>query len=207
VDELQHNSLTSVYKNNTVITIINKHIMLESNYPSSVWKHCPYCGSKDLHWEKGTHKMVCGRCNGTFYINAASAVVAIIRNDKGELLFTRRKNNPHAGALDFPGGFVDLGERVEDAVRREVREELNLHVSEIQFFMSMPNRYLFGGIVYFTLDMVFFCNCNSLSGLKADDDVSEYIFMPVNEVNIDEVGLESIKLVVQHLKDIEIQNV
>ena len=173
--------------------------MLESYYPSSVWKHCPYCGCKDLQWERLTHKMTCGQCKGTFYINAASAVVAIIRNDRGELLFTRRKNNPCAGSLDFPGGFVDPAERVEDAVRREVLEELNLHISEIQFFMSVPNRYLFGGIVYFTLDMVFFCNCDSLSVLTAADDVSDYIFMPVNEVNIDDVGLESIKLVVQQL--------
>lgn len=145
--------------------------------------------------------MKCEKCEGIFYINAASAVVAIIRNDKGELLFTRRKNEPCAGTLDFPGGFVDLGERAENAVRREVKEELNLDISELRFFMSMPNRYLFGGIVYFTLDLVFFCDYDNLSNLKADDDISEYLFIPVDKVNISDIGLESIKIIVEKLKE------
>ena len=179
--------------------------MIESKYPSSIWKHCPYCGSTDLKWMNGTHRMACERCGGIFYINAAAAVVAVIRNAEGELLFTRRKNDPCAGTLDFPGGFVDLGERAEDAVRREVKEELNLDVTDLRFFMSMPNRYLFGGIVYFTLDLVFFCDYDNLSGLKADDDISDYSFISVNEVNISDVGLESIKIVVNRLKQIEMK--
>ena len=181
--------------------------MIESKYPSSIWKHCPYCGSTDLNWMNGTHQMSCKQCNGIFYINAAAAVVAIIRNAEGEFLFTRRKNDPCAGTLDFPGGFVDLGERAENALKREIKEELNLDISDIQFFMSMPNRYLFGGIVYFTLDLVFFCNYDNLSELKADDDISEYSFIPINKVDINDVGLESIKIIVNKLKEIETENI
>lgn len=147
--------------------------------------------------------MCCEKCGGIFYINAAAAVVAIIQNDRGEFLFTRRKNDPFAGTLDFPGGFVDLDERAENAIIREVKEELNLDISDIRFFMSMPNRYLFGGIVYFTLDLVFFCDYDKLSNMKADDDISEYLFIPVDKVNIEDIGLESIKIIVEKLKTLQ----
>jgi 8-oxo-dGTP pyrophosphatase MutT (NUDIX family) len=135
--------------------------------------------------------MRCGECARRFFINAAAAVIALIRDERGRLLFTRRRNDPAAGKLDFPGGFVDLGERAEDAVRREVKEELGLDLSETRFVMSIPNRYLFGGIVYFTLDLVFECRCPDLSKIAAADDVSGFVFAHPAQIDPEEMGLES----------------
>lgn len=145
--------------------------------------------------------MKCEYCSRSFYINAASAVVALIRNDKGEFLFTRRKNDPASGKLDFPGGFVNLEERSEDAVTREVKEELDLDLKKVTYYTSMPNRYLFGGIVYFTLDLVYICEYNSLENISANDDVAGFEFINIQQVNIDDIGLESIKKLVQQLKN------
>ena len=47
----------------------------------------------------------------------------------GHLLLIRRKNDPFKGTYALPGGFVDVGETVEQACVREVKEETNLDIS------------------------------------------------------------------------------
>jgi ADP-ribose pyrophosphatase YjhB (NUDIX family) len=49
--------------------------------------------------------------------------------DDGRLWLLRRAFDPGAGLWTFPGGFVDLGETVEDAARRETMEELEMEVA------------------------------------------------------------------------------
>lgn len=55
-------------------------------------------------------------------------VAAIATDDDGRLLVVRRRNPPGAGRWTVPGGRVELGERLEDAVAREVAEETGLDV-------------------------------------------------------------------------------
>ncbi|MBI2474507.1 MAG: nucleoside triphosphatase NudI [Candidatus Taylorbacteria bacterium] len=61
-------------------------------------------------------------------------VSAIIENDKGEILFGRQK--PGRGVyLDkwhIPGGGVEENERIEEALRREIKEETGLQVKDIE---------------------------------------------------------------------------
>jgi 8-oxo-dGTP diphosphatase len=56
----------------------------------------------------------------------------VIRDKAGRVLLIRRKNEPFKGAYALPGGFVDVGETVEAACRREVAEETGLAVSELR---------------------------------------------------------------------------
>lgn len=147
-------------------------------------------------WD-GAKSHRCGACGHKLYVNEVAATVALIVNAQGELLFVRRRYDPAKGTLDLPGGFVDVGETAEHAIIREVREELNLEVSELQFFGSFPNRYLFGGVVYFTLDLTFTCTVRDFSPLLAADDVEGYLFAHPQKVNLDEIGLESIREVVK----------
>jgi mutator protein MutT len=170
--------------------------MVSDFYPSHVFKFCPFCGAKEFVWD-GAKSHRCGACHHKLYTNEAAATVALIANAQGELLFVRRRYDPAKGTLDLPGGFVDIGETAERAVTREVREELNLEVSGLQFFGSFPNRYLFGGVVYFTLDLVFACTVNDFSTLRAADDAESCLFIAPQKINIEEIGLESIREIVK----------
>jgi mutator protein MutT len=127
----------------------------------------------------------------------SAAVAAIIHNDKNEILFTIRKHDPAAGKLDLPGGFVDLGETAENAVIREVFEELNLEITEMNFVGTFTNKYIYGELEYQTLDLVFDCAVNSFSSIKAADDVSGYVFKNPATVSPNEIGLDSIREIVR----------
>ena len=56
-------------------------------------------------------------------------VAAVIWNDRQEVLLIRRTKEPRKGQWSLPGGKVEFGEGLEDAVHREVREETGLEIA------------------------------------------------------------------------------
>jgi len=75
------------------------------------------------------------------YRNPTPTVDTIIQRDS-RILLVKRRNDPFKGYLVLPGGFVNEGERVEDAAKREVKEEtsLNIEVLDILGVYSDPTR-------------------------------------------------------------------
>jgi len=71
---------------------------------------------------------------------APRPTVDVVIEVDGGIVLIRRRNPPHGWAL--PGGFVDYGERVEDAARREMREETSLDVTLVDLLgvYSDPSR-------------------------------------------------------------------
>ena len=70
------------------------------------------------------------------------AVFVIIRNDKGEVLLIRRTNTDwDDGKYTFPSGHVESGEAVLAACVREVREEVELEVSEKDLILKNVTQY------------------------------------------------------------------
>lgn len=173
---------------------------MKSTLPSVVLQFCPFCGSKNFIWDN-VNAHTCLDCGNKLYTNAAGATIALIHNKNKELLFTIRKYQPAKGLLDLPGGFINVGETAENGVIREVKEELNLNVTSLKYFTSLPNTYQYKGLTYFTIDMVFICEVESLLPLQANDDVAHYCFMPVHKVNLNDIGLHSVRMLVQQLQE------
>ena len=123
----------------------------------------------------------------------------MIRNEKNEVLFTIRKHDPSKGMLDLPGGFIDMGENAEHAVKREILEELNLEISKLDYLGTFTNKYLYAGIEYQTLDIVFLCTVDSFSKLKVDDDVTGYEFIDPARVPQQDISFDSVRQIAAYV--------
>ena len=69
-------------------------------------------------------------------------VSAAVIEKNGQFLITRRNKGVHLGGLwEFPGGKCEEGESFESCVQRELLEELCIHITQPQFFMTLQYEY------------------------------------------------------------------
>lgn len=169
--------------------------MTDDPTPAATFARCPQCGGDAI--TKTRQMLACRDCDYEYYFNVAAAVAAIIELPDGNILLTRRAKDPAAGTLDLPGGFVDFGESAETALRREVTEELALTLGEMRYYCSLPNRYRYAGVTYHTLDLVFICPLAGIDGIAALDDVAGFELRRPESVRAEEIGLDSIRKIVE----------
>jgi len=160
-----------------------------------VYKYCPKCGKLFIHEKINLFK--CNSCHHKLYINPVPCNAVIIKNSIGEFLFVKRKYEPAKDKWDLAGGFVDLGDNLEDSVIRELKEELGLNVlkKDISYFKSFAGRYLFSDINYYTLGMVFIAKVSdkALAEMTPMDDVKSYKFFKPEDIEWENIGFEVIK--------------
>lgn len=76
-------------------------------------------------------------------MKTVNVVAAIIFDaQKENILISQRHQDAHQGGLwEFPGGKVEQGETAQQALQREIKEEINLDVSEIELFHYEAHSY------------------------------------------------------------------
>ncbi|MFV0522630.1 MAG: NUDIX domain-containing protein [Mangrovibacterium sp.] len=167
-------------------------------YPTPFFNYCPKCGS--MHFTaNGERSMICKSCKFEFYLNVASAVTAIIMDNNGRILLTRRSFNPQKGKLDLPGGFVEFNESAHDAIVRELKEELGADMQHITFFDTFSNEYSYSGLTIHTLDVTFLVKLQSLQ-LTAMDDVASFEFYDLDDIPMQEIAFQSTRNTILKLK-------
>ena len=154
-----------------------------------VFQHCPRCGVR--REGPATNPFRCVGCGHQQYFNPAAAVAAILLDQDGRALFIRRAKDPGRGKLGLPGGFVDIGETAEEALRREIREEVNLDVGAIEFLCSGVNEYLYQGVNYPVLDLFFAGQAASTAGIAALDGVESFVWLDPATVDLAEFAFAS----------------
>ena len=128
----------------------------------------------------------CPSCKYTQYENPRPCVELIVFH-KNKILICERGREPSKGSYDMPGGFIEVNETIEQALNREVEEELSLvpsNYSEPQYFASYYMQYPFGKEVYNNLISVFMVNLLAdPSAVKPNDDVASVKWIELSDVS------------------------
>lgn len=111
-------------------------------------RFCGACGAPMEHTTAISKR--CTRCGKEIWPSPApSVIVRICRGDEVLLVHAHNFKTPFYGLI---AGFVETGETLEEAVRREVMEETGLTITNLRYFMSQPWPYPCGLMVGFTAD-------------------------------------------------------
>ncbi|MDF2180394.1 NAD(+) diphosphatase [Aliiglaciecola sp. CAU 1673] len=98
-------------------------------------RFCGQCGSAmhKVDWELATH---CNRCQHRCYPRISPCIIVAIRD--GNKILLARGSRHKEGMYSTLAGFVESGESLEQAVHREVMEEVGVRVSNLRYFGSQP---------------------------------------------------------------------
>ena len=112
-------------------------------------------------------------------------VVDVIIQQDSEVLFAKRKKDPFKDYLGLPGGFVNIGETIEEAARREVKEEtsLDIELTDILGIYSDPQRDPRGHIMSTVFVGRVPSNENAKNKAIAQDDASQLEWIDLQTVD------------------------
>ncbi len=99
-------------------------------------RFCARCGTLTTVAQAG-HTRVCGNCGAQHFPRTDPAVIMLITDDTGRALLGRQSSWP-PNRFSTLAGFVEPGEAPDDAVRREVMEEVGVDVGDVVYAGSQP---------------------------------------------------------------------
>lgn len=138
-------------------------------------KFCGECGAHMIH-DKKERMMRCPECGNTVYPVVSPAVITgVVNGDR--LLVTKYAGRPGARRAALIAGFNEVGETIEQTVKREVMEEAGLKVTDIRYYKSQPwgisGSLLFG----------FWCRVDGSDEVSLNDgELAEAVWMTRQEI-------------------------
>jgi ADP-ribose pyrophosphatase YjhB (NUDIX family) len=156
-----------------------------SQHPHALSQFCMHCGCglvSAVPAGDRSSRLVCSSCGFVHYINPRPVAGTIPVRD-GRVLLVRRSIEPRLGAWVFPGGFIDVGETVEEAAIRETHEEANLRVANLRL-LGVYTRTEPGVIV-----IVY--EADAISDASAGQETSEVAWFEAADIPWDELAFDS----------------
>ncbi|MCD8349486.1 MAG: NAD(+) diphosphatase [Planctomycetaceae bacterium] len=147
--------------------------------------HNRYCGAcGELSQPKEDERaMRCPACGLVVYPSISPAVIVAVTNGD-KLLLTRYANRPPSRNYALIAGFMEIGESLEDTVRREVMEEAGVAVKNLRYYGSQPWA--------FSSSMLagFYCDVDGSDAITRDEvELAEAIWVPREEIPDQDVGV------------------
>jgi len=158
--------------------------------------HCPRCGVSDFKLQ-GNNLRICSNCDYHHHFNPVCAVGAIISDDRNRILLIERGKEPAKGKLGVPGGFTDVWESVEDALHREVEEEIGLKLHSIRYLTSHANAYLYRGVIIPTIDFFFSAKTNNFNVVLEEGEITNWRLMEQHQIHPDDIAFESMRVAIK----------
>ncbi|HJT57325.1 MAG TPA: NUDIX domain-containing protein [Ktedonobacteraceae bacterium] len=143
------------------------------------FKYCPFCATPLI--EKNVSNVLRPTCPACGFISflEPKLVTVVVVGHAGKILLGRRNMNPALGKWTFFGGYVDRGEKVEDAAIREVKEETNLDVqldTLLGLYSEQDNPHV---LVAYAASII---NDDTSSLAPQPDEISELAFFTLEEL-------------------------
>jgi ADP-ribose pyrophosphatase YjhB (NUDIX family) len=98
------------------------------------------------------------------------------------VLMLRRAHTPRKGCLDIPGGFMEAGESVEGAARRELKEETGLSLGHVRPLGFYWDRYFLRGFGFFPTMNWYFIGRWRRGVPRAADDAASAEWIPIAQL-------------------------
>lgn len=140
---------------------------------------CAACGTRlEVQVVADRSREVCPSCGAIAYRNPLPVAAAVVLNEQREALLVLRKHEPHAGEWCLPGGFAELGETIDQAALRELREETGV---EARVYRLLTARSMESD---FYRDLLFICfEVERTGGREAPgDDAAGLAYFPLLDV-------------------------
>ena len=153
------------------------------------WKHCPVCAAS-VYPADG--RVECRRCGFVAYAHSAATASAVVWDEEGRVLLSRRAHDPAAGRFDLPGGFVEEGEHPADCVVRELQEEAGIRIADPQLLGVWMDRYEYKQRIVTTLNLYYSARIGEGDTPEPADDVAEFRWFAPEDVPQDELAFQHI---------------
>ena len=152
------------------------------------WKHCPVCATAI---EPDDGRVECPECGFVTYAHSMPTASAVVADDEGRVLLSRRANDPAAGKWDLPGGFLEEGEHPVDCLRRELREEAGITLTDERLLGIWMDTYEYKRRVVATLNVYYSARIGEGTP-EAADDVAELRWFAPEDVPVADLAFRHI---------------
>lgn len=162
---------------------------------------CYLCGTK---LKPNDDYFDCPGCGQKHYLNPRPCVDIALFNDDGQVLLAKRAKEPYKGKYDMPGGFVDAGESNEQAIKREIKEELDLDTRELKdlkYVTSYSSDYPWGHDEYKLIVALFTARTSDVN-IEARDDVESVRWEKPGQINPSDLANPKLLKTLQQIAEV-----
>ena len=127
-------------------------------------------------------------------------VSGILRNEREEVLLLLRsnQNSSYQGCWQLPEGKIEFGEKPEEALGREIKEEIGLFVTSSALCFVTTTKMFAKGEDYHVVRIVYEVKCDG--SVKLDSDHDDFCWLNPLQINQLQKKIDGLDEIIEHLK-------